>query len=71
MYLQLLFVSGYQDSNLGPPAPKAGALTGLRYTPFFNFCAKVQKHFILASVFGVLFQFKLKMGIIMIMPILC
>ena len=30
-----LFVSGYQDSNLGPPAPKAGALTGLRYTPFF------------------------------------
>lgn len=31
----LVFVSGYQDSNLGPPAPKAGALTGLRYTPFF------------------------------------
>ena len=28
--------SGYQDSNLGPPAPKAGALTGLRYTPFCN-----------------------------------
>ena len=28
------FMSGYQDSNLGPPAPKAGALTGLRYTPF-------------------------------------
>lgn len=27
-------MSGYQDSNLGPPAPKAGALTGLRYTPF-------------------------------------
>ncbi len=25
--------SGYQDSNLGPPAPKAGALAGLRYTP--------------------------------------
>lgn len=24
--------SRYQDSNLGPPAPKAGALTGLRYT---------------------------------------
>ena len=32
----LLFMSGYQDSNLGPPAPKAGALTGLRYTPFCN-----------------------------------
>ena len=26
-------MSGYQDSNLGPPAPKAGALTGLCYTP--------------------------------------
>ena len=26
-------LSGYQDSNLGPPAPKAGALTGLRYIP--------------------------------------
>ena len=25
-------LSRYQDSNLGPPAPKAGALTGLRYT---------------------------------------
>ena len=28
-----LFLSGYQDSNLGPPGPKPGALTGLRYTP--------------------------------------
>lgn len=36
--------SGYQDSNLGPPAPKAGALTGLRYTPLFLSDAKVQ-HF--------------------------
>ena len=26
-------LSGYQDSNLGPSAPKADALTGLRYTP--------------------------------------
>ena len=26
-------MSGWQDSNLRPPAPKAGALTGLRYTP--------------------------------------
>ena len=26
-------LSGYQDSNLGPPAPKAGALTVLRYIP--------------------------------------
>ena len=29
----LLSLSGYLDSNQGPPAPKAGALTGLRYTP--------------------------------------
>ncbi len=28
-----LSLSGYLDSNQGPPAPKAGALTGLRYTP--------------------------------------
>ncbi len=25
--------SGWQDSNLRPPAPKAGAITELRYTP--------------------------------------
>ena len=38
---KLPFLSGYQDSNLGPPAPKAGALTGLCYTPkcsSFRFC---------------------------------
>jgi hypothetical protein len=30
-------LSGYLDSNQGPPAPKAGALAGLRYTPkYFN-----------------------------------
>ena len=28
-----IFLSGWQDSNLRPPAPKAGAITGLRYTP--------------------------------------
>ncbi len=27
-------VSGWQDSNLRPPGPKPGALTGLRYTPY-------------------------------------
>ena len=27
------FWSGWQDSNLRPPAPKAGAITELRYTP--------------------------------------
>ena len=33
-------MSGWQDSNLRPPAPKAGALTGLCYTPknmIFNY----------------------------------
>jgi hypothetical protein len=34
-------LSGYQDSNLGPPAPKAGALTGLRYIPQLFSSAKV------------------------------
>ena len=28
-----LNVSGWQDSNLRPPRPKRGAMTGLRYTP--------------------------------------
>ena len=28
-----LFWSGWQDSNLRPPRPKRGAITGLRYTP--------------------------------------
>jgi hypothetical protein len=27
------FLSGWQDSNLRSPAPKAGAMTGLRHTP--------------------------------------
>ena len=31
---QKLFSSGYRDSNPGPPTPEAGALTGLRYTPY-------------------------------------
>ncbi len=29
------FLSGWQDSNLRPPGPKPGAMTGLRYTPRF------------------------------------
>ena len=29
----VFILSGYQDSNLGPPGPKPGALAGLRYTP--------------------------------------
>ncbi len=31
--LLIPFLSGWQDSNLRPPAPKAGAITELRYTP--------------------------------------
>ena len=31
--IEKTFLSGWQDSNLRPPAPKAGAITGLRYTP--------------------------------------
>jgi hypothetical protein len=32
-----LHESGWGDSNSRPPAPKAGALTGLRYTPWCDF----------------------------------
>ena len=32
-YYRKDFLSGWQDSNLRPPAPKAGAITELRYTP--------------------------------------
>ncbi len=28
-----IIMSGWQDSNLRPPRPKRGAITGLRYTP--------------------------------------
>ena len=31
--LLCIIKSGRQDSNLRPPAPKAGTLTGLRYAP--------------------------------------
>jgi hypothetical protein len=33
-FLRWLFgMSGWQDSNLRPPGPKPGAMTGLRYIP--------------------------------------
>ena len=32
-----IYLSGQQDLNLRPPAPKAGALAGLRYAPNANF----------------------------------
>ena len=61
MYLQLLFVSGYQDSNLGPPAPKAGALTGLRYTPkaFLEKRCKGKTNFSYVQAFSHFFSKKL------------
>ncbi len=31
------FMSGYQDSNLGPPVPKTG---GIYYSPLFIICHK-------------------------------
>ena len=34
------FLSGRQDSNLRPPGPKPGAMTGLRYAPRFFFEAE-------------------------------
>ena len=36
-FLSFSILSGYLDSNQGLPAPKAGALTGLRYTPNSRF----------------------------------
>ena len=32
-WLASFVMSGWQDSNLRPPRPKRGAMTGLRYTP--------------------------------------
>ena len=29
--------SGWQDSNLRPPGPKPGAITGLRYIPNYGY----------------------------------
>ena len=32
-FMKYLILSGRQDSNLRPPGPKPGAMTGLRYAP--------------------------------------
>ena len=32
-FIEILSSSGRQDSNLRPPGPKPGAMTGLRYAP--------------------------------------
>ncbi len=43
-------MSGRQDSNLRPPGPKPGAMTGLRYAPNYttylkNFLKRVQMYY--------------------------
>ena len=38
--LMKYFMSGRQDSNLRPPGPKPGAMTGLRYAPNLSVFAK-------------------------------
>ena len=48
IFLFFSVLSGYQDSNLGPPAPKAGALTGLRYTP--NSGANIRNYLQFATI---------------------
>ena len=54
----LSVMSGYQDSNLGPPAPKAGALTGLRYIPIVLSIrgTKVYEKFQTSKFFELFFQ---------------
>src|SRR6056300_429413 len=50
-----LFLSGWQDSNLRPPRPKRGAITGLRYTPksVFRFrTAKIVLKTVFASIYS-------------------
>jgi hypothetical protein len=42
------FKSGWQDSNLRPPRPKRGAMTGLRYTPI-NDCSFMDGKYTLFS----------------------
>ena len=38
--MKYLILSGRQDSNLRPPGPKPGAMTGLRYAPNLSVFAK-------------------------------
>ena len=42
-------MSGWQDSNLRPPGPKPGAMTGLRYTPNLLFLMLMKQIFYLLS----------------------
>ena len=38
------YLSGWQDSNLRPPRPKRGAITGLRYTPKNEVCKFIKEN---------------------------
>ena len=40
-----IYLSGWQDSNLRPPGPKPGAMTGLRYAPISHLLAAESKGF--------------------------
>ena len=42
-WLNGVLLSGRRDSNPRPPAPKAGALTGLRYAPIQNVFASQKR----------------------------
>ena len=43
--IEALLMSGWQDSNLRPPGPKPGAMTGLRYIPNYTFNVAVRAGF--------------------------
>ncbi len=49
--LRTLKLSGRQDSNLRPPGPKPGAMTGLRYAPIeVIFLTRITLFFVVANV---------------------
>jgi hypothetical protein len=52
----LTSLSGRQDSNLRPPAPKAGALTGLRYAPNLKNQKRAKKYTYYSSIISTFFQ---------------
>ena len=49
-------LSGWQDSNLRPPRPKRGAITGLRYTPIRNRSANIDVNFFLQYLLNKFFK---------------
>jgi hypothetical protein len=44
--------SGWQDSNLRPPGPKPGAITGLRYIPNLKNCRSANLVIFLKEICG-------------------